>query len=76
MDRFSDRQSDDRPRGLAGPHEAEMDRFVNRQNIERYRRLASETTSAAERLRIMQLLTEEEFKFQLELRVAAGNEAT
>ena len=44
-----------------------MDRFVSRENIERYRRLSSETADAAERLRILKLLAEEEAKFKLEL---------
>jgi hypothetical protein len=44
-----------------------MDRFLDRENIERYRRLR-ETTSAAERLRIMKSLAEERAKFKLELR--------
>ena len=41
-----------------------MDRFVNRENIKRYRGLASASTDAAERLRIMKLLAEEEAKFK------------
>ena len=44
-----------------------MDRFVSRENIERYRRLSNETTDAAERLRILKLLAEEEASFKLEL---------
>jgi hypothetical protein len=44
-----------------------MDRFVSRENIERYRRLSNETTEAAERLRILKLLAEEEASFKLEL---------
>ena len=44
-----------------------MDRFVNRENIKRYRKLASASTDAAERLRIMKLLAEEEAKFKVEL---------
>ena len=44
-----------------------MDRFVNRENIKRYRRLASASTDAAERLRIMKLLAEEEAKFKVDL---------
>jgi hypothetical protein len=44
-----------------------MDRFVSRENIERYRRLSTETADAAERLRILKLLAEEEAKFKLEL---------
>jgi hypothetical protein len=44
-----------------------MDRFVNRENIDRYRRLASEATDATERLKILELLAEEEAKFKLEL---------
>ena len=44
-----------------------MDRFVNRENIKRYRRLASASTDAAERLRIMKLLAEEEAKFKADL---------
>jgi hypothetical protein len=50
-----------------------MDRFVSRENIERYRRLSVETTDAAERLRILKLLAEEEAKFKLEMsRSGAG----
>jgi len=45
-----------------------MDRFVSRENIERYRRLSNETADAAERLRILKLLAEEEVRFKLELR--------
>ena len=48
-----------------------MDRFVKRENIERYRGLASESTNAAERLRILRLLAEERAKFKLEFKVAA-----
>jgi hypothetical protein len=44
-----------------------MDRFVNRENVDRYRRLASESTDAAERLRILKYLAEEGAKFRLEL---------
>ena len=44
-----------------------MDRFVSRENIERYRRLSTETADAAERLRILKLLAEEEAKFKLEM---------
>ena len=43
-----------------------MDSFVSRENIKRYRKLAGESTSAAERSRILNLLTEEEAKFKLE----------
>jgi hypothetical protein len=49
-----------------------MDRFVNRENIERYRRLANEATGAAERLRLMELLAEEEAKIKSEVNVAAA----
>jgi hypothetical protein len=48
-------------------HKAAMDRFVSRENIQRYRELASESTSAAERSRILKLLAEEEAKFKSEL---------
>jgi hypothetical protein len=44
-----------------------MDRFVTLENIKRYRKLASESTNAAERLRIMTLLAEEEARFKLEV---------
>jgi len=44
-----------------------MDRFVSRENIQRYRELPSESTSAAERSRILKLLAEEEAKFKSEL---------
>ena len=44
-----------------------MDRFVNRENIKRYRKLVSASTDAAERLRIMKLLAEEEAKFKADL---------
>ena len=44
-----------------------MKRFVNRQNIDRYRQLAAEATSDRERLKIMQLLAEEEAKIKLDL---------
>lgn len=44
-----------------------MDRFMNRKNIELYRRL-KEARSAAERRRVMKLLTEERAKFKLEFR--------
>jgi hypothetical protein len=44
-----------------------MDNFVSRENIRRYRKLAGETTNAAERSRITNLLTEEEAKLKLEL---------
>ena len=44
-----------------------MDRFVNRENIDRYRRLANESTDATERLKILELLAEEEAKFKLEM---------
>ena len=44
-----------------------MDRFVIRENIKRYRKLASASTDAAERLRIMKLLAEEEAKFKADL---------
>jgi hypothetical protein len=40
---------------------------MNRKNIELYRKL-KETRSAAERRRVMKLLTEEEAKFKLEFR--------
>ena len=40
-----------------------MDRFVNAQNLSRLRRLASETTSEAEKLKLLALLAEEEAKF-------------
>jgi hypothetical protein len=43
-----------------------MDSFVARENIKRYRKLAGESTSATERSRILNLLTEEEAKFKLE----------
>ena len=43
-----------------------MDSFVSRENIKRYRKLAGKSTSAAERSRILNLLTEEEAKFELE----------
>ena len=49
-----------------------MDRFVTRENIERYRRLANESANDRERLRILQLLAEEEAKFKLELRRSDG----
>jgi hypothetical protein len=49
-----------------GPSSAAMDSFVSRENIKRYRKLAGESTSAAERSRILSLLTEEEAKFKLE----------
>jgi hypothetical protein len=49
-----------------------MDRFVTRENIERYRRLANESANDRERLRILQLLAEEESKFKLELRRSDG----
>ncbi len=48
------------------------DRFVSRENIERYRRLANESANDRERLRILQLLAEEEAKFKLELRRSDG----
>jgi hypothetical protein len=48
------------------PSEAAMDSFVTRENIKRYRKLAGESTSAAERSRILNLLTEEEAKLKLE----------
>ncbi len=48
------------------PFSAAMDSFVSRENIKRYRKLVSESTSAAERSRILSLLTEEEAKFELE----------
>src|ERR1700689_1228994 len=57
-------------RSLPAPLEAAMDamdRFVSRENIERYRRLSVETKDAAERLRILKLLAEEEAKFKLEM---------
>jgi hypothetical protein len=57
-------------RSLPAPLEAAMDamdRFVSRENIERYRRLSTETADAAERLRILKLLAEEEAKFKLEM---------
>ena len=44
-----------------------MDKFVNRENIKRYRKLASASTDAAERLRIMKLLAEEEAQFKVDL---------
>jgi hypothetical protein len=43
-----------------------MDSFVSRENIKPYRKLAGESTSAAERSRILSLLTEEEARFALE----------
>jgi hypothetical protein len=43
-----------------------MDSFVTRENIKRYRQLAGESTSATERSRILNLLTEEEAKLKLE----------
>ncbi|MFZ0721919.1 MAG: hypothetical protein WAM99_13740 [Xanthobacteraceae bacterium] len=49
-----------------------MDRFVSRENIERYRRLSTETADAAERLRILKLLAEEEAKFKLEMSRSGG----
>jgi hypothetical protein len=48
------------------PSEVAMDNFVTRENIKRYRKLAGESTSAIERARILNLLTEEEAKFKLE----------
>lgn len=65
-----------------GPFSAAMDKFVSRENIKRYRKLVSELTSAAERSRILSLLTEEEAKFELEQsrdapgRPSAGDGAT
>jgi hypothetical protein len=50
------------------PSEAAMDSFVSRENIKRYRKLAGESTNAAERSRILNLLTEEEARFKLERR--------
>ena len=44
-----------------------MDKFVSRENVKRYRRLASESIDAIERVRILNLLAEEEAKFKLEL---------
>ena len=44
-----------------------MDRFVSRENIWRYRKLASKSTDAAERLRIMKLLAEQDARFKSEL---------
>lgn len=64
------------------PFSAAMDSFVSRENIKRYRKLVSELTSAAERSRILSLLTEEEAKFELEQsrdapgRPSAGDGAT
>jgi hypothetical protein len=55
------------------PSEAAMGGFVTRENIKRYRKLADESTSAAERARILSLLTEEEAKFKLEQ--SRGNDA-
>jgi CRP-like cAMP-binding protein len=53
-----------------------MDRFVTRENIDRYRRLASESTDAIERSKIMELLTEEDAKFKLELRHEAASDGS
>jgi hypothetical protein len=47
------------------PYDAAMGSFVTRENIKRYRKLVDESTSAAERSRILSLLTEEEAKFKL-----------
>jgi hypothetical protein len=43
-----------------------MDRFVNREHIDRYRRLTNKLTDAAERVRILGFLAEEETKFELD----------
>jgi len=49
-----------------------MDRFVSRENVKRYRRLASKSTDGVERMRILNLLAEEEAKFKLELSRSDG----
>jgi len=47
---------------------AGMDRFFSARNIDRYRKLANKDTTALERKKIWEVLTEEEDKFKLELR--------
>jgi len=49
-----------------------MDRFVSSENVKRYRKLASESIDGVERARILNLLTEEEAKFKLELSCSDG----